>query len=60
MINEARIWLTSKERNYQAGLKIYNQYKISNKHDNFLASVADADRSSVQHKILTAQMLKLR
>jgi hypothetical protein len=59
MMNEARIWLTSREHNYQAGLRIYNQYKISNKHDGFLASVADADQNSVQHKILTAQMLKI-
>lgn len=58
-MNEATQWLHSRPRNYQEGLKIYNRYKISNKHDAFFASVINPEQNSIQMQILITQMVKI-
>ncbi len=58
-MNEAQRWINDRNRSYKEGLRIYNQHKISNKHDLFFNSVLDPAPSEPQYQILYIQMVKI-
>ncbi|KKU87402.1 MAG: hypothetical protein UY18_C0036G0005 [Microgenomates group bacterium GW2011_GWF2_47_9] len=58
-MNEAQQWLNNRSRSYLDGVKIYNRYKISNKHDAFFSSATNPSEEEPQYKILMIQMQKI-
>jgi hypothetical protein len=56
-MNDVTQWLSSPDKDYQAGVEIYNRYKISNKHDAFFASGSGPD--SIQFNQLVYQLRRI-
>ena len=58
-LEKIKNWINNPKATYQEGLKIYNEFKKSTKHDAYFAKVENADSNSQHFKILKNQVERI-